>query len=532
LRRDDSSAADPGCQQSPNAGKIQSRRRDRSSGRATRGGSQSGLTRMLRSAALAVCLLFIAWLFLSDYRAGNRGSPALWVPFAWMFLAGSRWVSSWLNMSPPLASVDAYAEGSPIDRAVFLSLIFFAVLILLRRKIDWGGIVVQNKWVFLYLLYCLASMAWSDDPLVLFKRWIKDLGNPLMALVILTDRNPYRSAALLLRRLAFVFLPLSLVFIRYLPELGRAYHFDGSMMFTGIGHQKNDLGAMCLISGIYFGWKLVQNRHWAGTPRGRIKLADLLLLPILGWLLYLSNSQTSFSCLLVALCLFLATRTPFVARRPTRLLSLLIVGGLLFAILELTFGIRHAIYAALGRDPTLTNRSELWELLGSLQVNAVVGTGFMSFWMGDRMATVWRQLGSGINQAHNGYLEQYLNLGAIGVAFIAIILVSSLMKIRRQMLFDAPAAMLRLSFVVTAILFNLTEASFYGINTIWLLLLLAALDVSTPRQVKDTRGELAPHQVSTESVTRAITAPRMSYARAIRRSAPKFSVGFCRYRET
>ena len=81
------------------------------------------------------------------------------------------------------------------------------------------------------------------------KRWVKELGNPIMALVILTEPRPYEAVGTVLRRLAFLMLPLSVLFLRYYPELGRSYHADGSPMFTGVGHQKNDLGSMCLMAG-------------------------------------------------------------------------------------------------------------------------------------------------------------------------------------------------------------------------------------------------------------------------------------------
>ncbi len=207
------------------------------------------------------CMLFIGYLFWMDLRRPDSPSRALWVPLAWMFLAGSRWVSSWLNLGPTLASANDYAEGSPIDRAVFFALIVAGILILASRKIDWQRLLVNNVWIILYLLYCLASMAWTDEPTILMKRWVKDLGNPIMALVILTERRPYEAVGAVLRRLAFLLLPLSVLFVKYYPELGRTYHHDGSPMYTGVGHQKNDLGFMCLLAGIYVFWELLQRRE-------------------------------------------------------------------------------------------------------------------------------------------------------------------------------------------------------------------------------------------------------------------------------
>ena len=51
------------------------------------------------------------------------------------------------------------------------------------------------------------------------------------------------------------------------------------------------------------------------------------------------------------------------------------------------------------------------------------------------------------------------------------------MEIRKHLDLDRPAAILRFSFVVTAILYNYTEASFYGLNNIWVLTLFAVISV-------------------------------------------------------
>ena len=184
--------------------------------------------------ATIICLVFIGYLFRTDLKNSSALSNALWIPLIWMFLAGSRWTSSWLSLSVPLASADAYSEGSPVDRAVFFALILAGAVVLSKRKIDWNLLLSKNSVLAIYLLYCLMSIAWTDEPFVLFKRWIKDLGNPIMALVILTEQRPYEAVGAILRRLAFLLIPLSFLFVRYYPELGRTYHADGSPMYTGV----------------------------------------------------------------------------------------------------------------------------------------------------------------------------------------------------------------------------------------------------------------------------------------------------------
>lgn len=442
----------------------------------------------MNALATLVCVLFMVYLFWMDLRRSDGRSKALWVPLTWMFLAGSRWVSSWLNLGPTFASASDYAEGSPVDRAVFLALIVAGVLILARRRIDWERLLVGNKWIVLYLLYCLASIVWSDEPIILVKRWVKDLGNPIMVLVILTERRPYEAVGVVLRRLAFLLLPLSVLFIRYYPELARTYHPDGSVMFTGVGHQKNDLGLMCLIAGIYLSWEFLRRRPKASGFARQEKMVAIALIGMLAWLLHMSDSQTSFVCLAVAVLLLLLARTPFMARRPASILGVLCFAVLAIWFLEETLHVKEFALRLLGRDPTLTNRTEVWQTLRGLQVNPIVGAGFMSFWAGMRLDMAWRLLGSGINQAHNGYLEQYLNLGYIGVAFIVVIMLSGLLKIRRHLSVDPAEGMLRLCFIVTAALYNTTEASFYGMSNMWILLLLGCIEVPRRRQQRIVRG--------------------------------------------
>ncbi len=188
--------------------------------------------------ATIICILFIFYLFWRDIKKPDSPSNALWIPLIWMFLAGSRWASSWLNLGVPMSSADDYSEGSPIDRAVFFSLIVAGVFVLSKRRVDWSSLLNQNKWIVLYFLYCLSSIIWTDEAFILFKRWIKDLGIPIMALVILTEQRPYAAVGIILGRLTFLLIPLSFLFIKYFPELGRSYHADGAPMYTGIGHQK------------------------------------------------------------------------------------------------------------------------------------------------------------------------------------------------------------------------------------------------------------------------------------------------------
>src|SRR5262249_50577980 len=154
----------------------------------------------------------------------------------------------------------------------------------------------------------------------------------------------------------------------------------------------------CLITGIYFAWKFLQNRKGDFKWVEKSNLIDYIIIGMLCWLLYMSNSQTSLSCLVVAVSLFFVSRTTFVVQKPSRIIVVIILSVLLYSFLDAPLGVKESIYDLLGRDNTLTNRTEVWEVLRRMQTNPLVGTGFMSFWTGARMESIWRILGPGINQ--------------------------------------------------------------------------------------------------------------------------------------
>jgi len=444
---------------------------------------------MASQLATVICILFVIFLFWMDSKMSDSPSKALWIPLVWMFIAGSRFVSRWLDLRGPGQFPDAYFDGSPLDRALFLILIIAGVVLLWCRRVKWGELVIRNPWIWLFFVYGAISIVWSDYPLISFKRWIKALGNVVMGLVILTDQRPYEAIGIIIRRLTFMLVPLSVLLIKWYPDLGRAYHM-GKAMFVGVADQKNGLGQICLFTGIYFWWSLVFfNGRKAIELGGRIHYPTyFMIIPMIAWLLYVADSATSLLCLIVAGCLLLISRQSMVAREPHRIL---VVGSIFIAIigvLEISFDITEIVVRMLGRELDLTTRVPMWEDLLNMVKNPIVGFGFESFWLGDRRNYMLERWGID-SQAHNGYLEMYLNLGLLGVFILVCWILSGLKKVARHLTIDYQTAMLRLCFIVVAVLSNWTEATFYGVNNMWIILFLSIMDMSG--QQEDDREKLA-----------------------------------------
>lgn len=425
--------------------------------------------------AALICILLIVYLFWIDRKNNEGVSHAIWVPFFWVFFSRSRNISEWLNLRSPdiSASADVLLEGNPLNSAVYTILIVLGLIILKQRKIDWQSIFTKNSWVWLYFVFGAVSFIWSDYPFVSFKRWFKASGTLIMALVVLTEIRPYITIGVILKRLAFILIPLSVLFIIYYPALGRAYHM-GQPMYTGVGDSKNSLGSLCMLAGIYFSWNLLLGRRDENQTGQRLHFSIyVIILPMIIWLFYMANSATSLTSTVFALCLFMLARLPVFSREPRKIMIIGIVSVVVFGIMELTFGLKDTIITMLGRRPDFTDRTYLWDSYLSLVINPIFGYGFEMFY-----TSVLKQ--GKIKEfvpAHNGYLEMYLNLGIIGILFVVGWIVSGLIKVWRYLLIDYSAAILRLAFIVVIALYSWTEVTFVGVNSLWMLLFIGVLSV-------------------------------------------------------
>src|SRR6266481_1626715 len=371
--------------------------------------------------ATVLTLGFIIFLFRRDIREKPDVSGALWLPLLWLVIGCSRPVSAWLNIfGLPVSGAPSVEEGSPLDAWVYFALIIAGFCVLAKRQVRLSEVVSNNGWLIVFLLYCFISITWSDFPFVAFKRWLKILGHPIMALIVLTEPDPKEALIRLMKRCAYIVVPVSILFIKYYPELGRGFSPWGGAMNTGINTDKNMLGADLLIPGYFFFWYLLQTWQTKRSTRRRneLRLIAGFLIGI-WWLFSQAHSATSLTCLLVGILVvvFVGIRSINKNLIGTYMLAALV----LLAVAEMGFGISGRFSESLGRGTGFTGRTGLWTALLGLHTNPIVGTGFESFWLGERPQQLEGIFFFIPNEAHNGYLETYLNLGSIGL-FILIAL--------------------------------------------------------------------------------------------------------------
>ena len=78
-------------------------------------------------------------------------------------------------------------------------------------------------------------------------------------------------------------------------------------------------------------------------------------------------------------------------------------------------------------------------------------------------------------QAHNGYLETYLNGGFVGLAFLIAFLASTGRTLVAQFATGGNFAAFRFGIFAVALLYNWTEAMFNGTSLVWFMLLCASV---------------------------------------------------------
>jgi exopolysaccharide production protein ExoQ len=425
--------------------------------------------------ATVLFVVLIIGLFVLSRDKKMRTSKALWIPLIYLLIIGSRPVSSWLGDT---ASKDAlYGDGiysSPIDGDINFGLMALAVIVLFTRRDKVWPLLQRSIPMLLFYSYAALSMLWSDFPMSTLKHWSKAVEDVMMVLLIATDRDPKGAMKRLLTSAGFILIPLSLLFAKYYPDLGRSFNKDWETIYNGVTETKNMLGLSCLIFGLTSVWCLLAAyKERKGASRNRHLLAYGIMLATIVVLLGMSHSATA------SVCLMLSGGVMIVVSRGSRgatvsTVHLAAAAALCVALVPLF--IAPSLVQSLGRDATFSGRTTIWHILPTFVRNPWLGAGYETFLMGPRLVQLKAIIDKTFQEAHNGYLEVWLNLGWIGVFFFAVLLVTGYGRVVAAFRRDPTVGNLRLAFFVAVVIEGMTEAPFRMLSPTWFLLLWAMTD--------------------------------------------------------
>lgn len=351
-------------------------------------------------------------------------SPPLWEQWAAGFVI---FMMTGALIAPVLAPDQA---ETPILRMVWLPV--YAVtagLIAFRfEKI----IRAWPAWLILFGLIALAyvSKYWSIDPEVTSRRVIAMAINSAFAVYV---GCVFRGAPLprMLMNTCLVMAIGSLIMVFTFPRIG-VHQMDNAGLWRGLWYEKNQMGLVMVVGAVSSAAVLAAD-HLAGN--GRKPWVPLLAFGLTTLLVMATQSKTSLLCWLLGVGMI-------------GFWWLLKQGGAAITIVAVWFAVvtsslaawlwntdSAAILQALGKDPSLTGRTLIWEaLMRRVAERPMTGYGFSAFWGVDsipareiRLETQWP-----VPSAHNGWIDLLVQLGWPGAIFVgAVMLVSAILVIVR-----------------------------------------------------------------------------------------------------
>ena len=437
---------------------------------------------MTSNMALILTIAFILLVLKLDAMRKSNVSYALWIPVIWMIYSAARPVSFWLSGTTS-TTAEAYIEGNPIDRNILSVLTILGIFVLLQRHTKVSAIFRSNAFIVLWFSYCGISILWSDFPMVSFKRWVKEIGLLSGVLIVVTETEPIDAVKTLIKRFSYLLVSCSILLILYFPKLGIDYISDtGAVRYAGVAENKNSLARICLIAGFFLFCNLIAmgRLNTTGNEKEK-KIIQFVFLIMTVWLLIITNSATSSGAFLIGIILFIGLGLSIIRKKMEYLGTILIISFIVGLIFELSLDIISLFITTQGREMTLSGRTFLWKDLLAFRTNPLIGVGYRSFWLGDRMTKLWDMYPWMPNESHNGYLNVYLELGYVGLCLLVGVVYCAFRNIKKELTYNFDYGRFRMGIFFIVLLYNVTEDALGKMALLWFVFLLVSLDV--PRQI-------------------------------------------------
>jgi O-antigen ligase len=322
----------------------------------------------------------------------------------------------------PLLLTGGASEGDGADittmnlslNALISILIYCICFVLLFLR--WKKVVAvfrkdQSIWLIWLLLsiICLSSL-WSAFPSESFRYSIYAIGTTGFGLYLATRYTLKEQIAIFSWTFGLIVV-LSILFAVALPQYGTmgGVH-EGA--WRGIYTHKNVFGLALVPAAIIFYLRALSSKS--------ISWIFWLLLASTVALLVLARSTGSLVNFVVMVGLCLAYR--LLRWRYELMISAMlasVIAGIAVLLWLFDYGGLDLIFTALGKDPTLTGRTDIWRYSWDMiQLRPWQGYGLNAFWHGLEGPSAYVELALTVSvaYAHNGYLDMWLGIGLIGLS--------------------------------------------------------------------------------------------------------------------
>lgn len=297
---------------------------------------------------------------------------------------------------------------------------YFAIALMVGRHCrTMVSTVLRSPLLLLLVVICVISTVWSVSPADTLRR---SLALAMTAAFgwLLADRYDYWMQLRLVGVALTIAIVGSVFICLAVPEIGVMQGLH-SGAWRGLFVHKNVLGKLAVLDLVVVTVLTMRSgfRPWLAVSA----VAALVAITM-------SSSLTAFALAVVAgyAAALVGVIRSQSRTAPIATLLLLSVGLLMLLIVLSSL---DALLAAIGRDRTLTGRTEIWEEISAfVGARPWLGYGYSGGWVPDtnivtaiQLAVDWAPL-----SAHNGYLDLLLQIGSIGIAVFSLLMIISIIN--------------------------------------------------------------------------------------------------------
>lgn len=397
------------------------------------------------------------------------------VIFGFIFLTGVLRLASFVTDPDP--TEDAVPVSNPYDKlsSLFQQVVYLTSLFLLiaRQKTSLRTLI-RDPLIWTLPVMALMSFLWSDFPANSRRRAITTMQTSYFGLYV-ASRFTIKQQLQMLGWAFGIVTVFSLLFSLAFP--GTAIEAGANAgSWRGPFAQKNLLARFMVLSTIIFLLLGLDNPKYPKVTWGLFGLSLLMIL--------LTGSKTAL--LLTLTLLILTPLYKLLRNKDTLIIPMLVLGVLISGTLVIYVAENWVdLLAALGRDPTLSGRTDLWELAGELIAKRYwLGYGYQGFWLdGGGAVIIWKAEGYKPPHAHNGFVNTALDLGVVGLFLFVLTMLATYLRsvvwLRRNL---QAADLFPIFYVTFFFLYNHTESTIIEPNSIfWALLVSVSLSMKQPK---------------------------------------------------
>ena len=295
------------------------------------------------------------------------------------------------------------------------------------------GNYAKFHWIVAFAAIACLSVFWSQAPGVTVRAGLQ-LASHVVCALIAARTIGIRTLALgtLIGIMLVICYSLAFGDYRYDP-------LDGSYSFIGAFASKNQLGLFASL-GLYFAFASV----FILRERGPWRMLAVGCGCLSGYAL--AASQSAASIIATAVTLAAITGLGVTLLFSPRIRKVGLLAGTVFAaaiiLVGLNLGGLDLLLGAFGKDATLTGRTYLWQTgLEAAAQAPILGVGYQAYWVQGfpEAERLWQEFyipaRSGFH-FHNTHIEVLVELGVVGVALLALVLLGVLLGHLARLLND------------------------------------------------------------------------------------------------